>query len=129
MTVNLEPGQLPEGGLVTPTNTMYQFCPDQFPQISFLESHCCWVLELTVESTLESERKPPLDHAEPFVFARFKFPLICMRRSEVPWDTAHVMVLTASRELVAALVGITAKFSHDLQKVVVALLLAKTPSE
>ena len=37
------------GGLETPTKTMFQFCPDQFDQISFREIHCCWVRELTVE--------------------------------------------------------------------------------
>src|SRR5216683_3232165 len=121
MTVYLELGQVPEGGFETPTKTMYQFCPDQFPQISFLESHCCCVMELTVESTLESAKKPPLDQAPLFVFAKLKLPLICMRRREVPWDTAQVMVLL--------LVGVTAKFSHDLQKLTVALWLAKIPSE
>src|SRR5258708_522571 len=123
ITVYLEPGHVPEGGFETPTNTMFQFCPDQVCQTSFLESHCCWVLELTVASTLESARKPPLDHAEPFVFARFKLPLTCMRRRDVPWDTAQVMVLLFSSELVAVAVGITARFSHDLQKLIVALLL------
>jgi len=121
MTVYLEPGQVPDGGFETPTKTMFQFCPDQVCQISFRESHCCWVLELIVESILESARKPPLDHAELFVFARFKLPLTCMRRNQVPCDTAQVMVLAASKELLAVLVGVTAKFSHDLQKVVVAL--------
>src|SRR5882762_5648469 len=113
MVVNLEPGQVPEGGLVTPTNTMFQFCPLQLPQTSFLESHCCCVMELTVESTLESARNPPLDQAPLSVFARFRFPLICMRRRAVPWDTAHVIVLP--------LVGVTARFSQARQKFIVAL--------
>src|SRR5260370_41631584 len=121
MTVYWKLGQFPDGGFDTPTKTMFQFCPDQFPQISFLESHCCCVIELTVESTAESARKPPLDQAPLSVFAKFKLPLICMRRRAVPWDTAQVMVLL--------LVGVTAKFPHALQKLTVALWLAKTPSE
>src|SRR5882724_2183030 len=129
MTVNFEPGQLPAGGFETPTKTMFQFCPDQFPQISLRESHCCCVRELTVESILESARKPPLDQAVPLVFDRFRFPLMCIRRSEVPCETAHVMVLEASNKLEPALVGTTVKFSQPRQKLIVALCSDKTPSE
>jgi hypothetical protein len=70
-------------------------------------------MELTVESILESARKPPLDHAPLFVFARFRFPFMWARRRAVPCDTAHVIVLP--------LVGVTARFSQARQKVVVAL--------
>src|SRR5580704_167242 len=108
MTVYFEPGQVPEGALETPTNTMFQFCPDQLPQISFLESHCCCVMESTLESTLESAMKPPLEYAPASVSDKFKFPSICIRRREVPCDTAHVIV--------PPLVRLTAIFSQDLQK-------------
>src|SRR5208282_1218659 len=106
MTVNGGLGQVPEGGFETPTKTMFHTDPDQFPQISFRESHCCCEMELTVVFTLESARKPPLEYCPS---DRFKEPLTCTRRREVPCDTDQVIVLLL-------VVGTTARFSADIQK-------------
>jgi len=57
-TVNLDPGRFPKR-LVTPTNTMFQFCPDHACPNIISGKPLLLGLELTVESTFES---PELEH-------------------------------------------------------------------
>src|SRR6516225_620329 len=90
-TVYGEPGKLESvGGLLlvklTPSNTMFQLPPDQ-PILELRVSHCCWLPEETVPSTLESAMKPPLvypplcERSTPFV--------TCTRRKAHPCDVTH----------------------------------------
>ena len=65
--------------------------PDQLLKTSFRESHCCCEMELMVVSILESARKPPLAKLPSVWLARSTLPCTCMRRKEVPCETAQMV--------------------------------------
>src|SRR3954454_10808136 len=105
-------GQVPSGGLVVPTKTMFQFPPRQLPHSALRENHCCCEPEFTWPSILQSAMNPPLDQPPS---ERIRFPFTCVRRSAVPCETAHTLTFSSR-------VGVTERFSTHRQKLQVALL-------
>src|SRR5271163_2543826 len=98
---------------------MFQTPLLQSDHLLLRDNHCCCEAGMTLPSTTESARKPPL--AQPaFHFASksnsCNSPLTCSRRRGAAWETAIRVTFFVDE-------GVTAKFSSVRQKLQVALAL------
>src|SRR4030095_2390231 len=103
---------------------MFQFEPVQLPHWVLREIHCCWVAELTLPSTSESDIQPPLD--QPLSGLGFMPPRTSMRRRT---STRRPATACETTDCMTPLEGVIAKPSVPRQKFWVALSPERKASE
>src|SRR5690349_1033597 len=97
-------GKLVPGAPWVPTQTMFQFAPDQLPMVELRVIHCCCEPDRTWPSILVSDIQPP--EAQP-PSSSARLPRTCMRRYGAACETAQ-----RSRPPF----GLTDRFSAERQK-------------